>query len=92
MYQLSKDYERLYSFIEGGHVPIAFVDYRFRGDILPARDVCKVKRSDDGSINFISRGHGYGGVDVWLVEKYNEEMKTEFIKECQQLNVEWILP
>lgn len=91
MYKLSKDYETLYAFIENGHTPVAYVDYHFTSDIL-VRDLCQVKLSKDKSINFTARGIGYGGVDVWLVDNKQSSMKIEFIKECQRLNVEWILP
>jgi hypothetical protein len=77
MYKLSKDYETLYLFIELRHTPIAFVDYH------SSRDICQVKLFKDKSINFTSRGIEYGSVDC---------LKDEFIKECQRLNVEWVLP
>lgn len=91
MYNLSKDYKALYLFVENGNIPIAFVDYEFSNKHI-CRDVCRVKKSTDNSINFTARGIGYGGVDIWLVDEKKASMKIEFIKECQRLNVEWILP
>lgn len=90
-YNLSKDYELLYTKICAGSEIACFVNYNFRsleGKYPPSRDICLIRRRKEYNIDFLARGISYGGVDDFAKNKYSE--KELFLSECKRMNVEWI--
>lgn len=59
MYNLSKDYEKLYEYVVDGNIVACFVDYD-RGTEKPLRDICSCKKRHYGEIDFSVRGISYG--------------------------------
>lgn len=90
MYTLSKDYEKLWSFVANGDEPLCFVDYKW-SETKTCRDVARIKRNSSFQIQIGVRGIQYGGVDTWYEEHENSE-KEAFINECKELNLEWVCP
>ena len=89
MYQLSKDYEKLYQLICAKKRVVAFVDYQFRGNNSRVmRDVCLVERRKDNSIVGFVRGIGYFEVYDWQTPCLDE--KECFIVDCKHVNLEFI--
>lgn len=89
MYTLSKDYDRLWSFVEAGHEPVCLVDYSRLNDKV-SRDVARIRRFHPYTIQIGARGIGYGSVDSWQKDKGSE--KDLFKEECERLNLEWVCP
>lgn len=90
-YNLSKDYELLYTKICEGSEIACFVNYNFRsleGKYPPSRDICLIRRRKEYNIDFLARGISYGGVDDFAKNKYSE--KELFLSECERMDVEWI--
>ena len=89
IYNLSKDYERLYGLICDGHVAVGFVDYKWGRDRdnKPLRDVVKIVRRRLYDIFIGVRGCCYGDV----LSASGDE-KTAFIQVCESLNLEWVEP
>ncbi len=85
------EHEKLFQFIHGGKVAVAFVDYKFRENEETSlenpimRDVCKLEKKNDGNIVVGVRGKSYGDLSV-------EESKDidVFISLCKELNLKWI--
>jgi hypothetical protein len=77
------DYERLYHQIKSGKRTVCFIDYTPFGQDKTFRDICTIRAE---TMEFTSRGHGYGG------GKYQDAVyeKKEFLEECKKLNVEWL--
>jgi len=90
MYTLSKDYEKLWSFVENGHEPICFVDYKWTETQI-LRDVARIRRHNAFKIQIGVRGIQYGGVEYWYKDEYKTEREA-FISECKSLNLEWVCP
>lgn len=82
----NKNYEKLYILINDGFTAVGFVNYDMRMDGTPYRDVCKIRMFQHGDVDFGSRGISYGG----LFAKNNT--KEDFIKECEDLSLEWFEP
>lgn len=80
-YNYSKDYDALYEFICAGNEAIYLIDSECD---LDRRDICKCILLGD-IISFIN-GHKRAIIPLKLFKK------DEFIKECNRLNVEWIIP
>ncbi len=79
----SKDYDLLFDLVMDGNVIPAFVDYNFAKKFV-CRDVCKVVYNETSNgILFIGRGIDYG-----TLESITD--KTDFIKHCEYLNLEFI--
>lgn len=92
MYTLSKDYNLLFSFVEAGHQPLAFVDYKWDKESNPLRDVCRIRRHEPFHIDFGVRGMSYGSVDKWDKEDGGKSERSLFITECIRMNLEWVCP
>ena len=89
MYNFSKDYDLLYELIKKGNV-VCFVNYDFsRNQTDFVRDICQCKRTKSNDISFISRGHEYGAVNQWEIDKNSTELDL-FYAECKSLDVEFI--
>jgi hypothetical protein len=92
IYNLSKDYERLYNIICAGQVAAAFVDYSFngKGGKHVFKDLCAVKKRGLWDIDFYVRGTSYDSVsDLW---SHLGSEKDVFILCCEGLNLEFIPP
>jgi hypothetical protein len=90
MYNLSKDYERLYELICDGNRVVAFVDYKFSGSEHVMRDVCLVEKRKDNRIVGFSRGICYLEVNDWQTPSLDE--KECFIVDCKHVNLEFVAP
>ncbi len=90
MYNLSKDYELLYKKICEGHEAFCLVNYDLRDGKEPLRDPAKVRRFGEYDIQVGARGIGYGDVRTFHKDRGTEQ--ELFIKECQRMNLEWVLP
>jgi len=88
MYTLSKDYEKLYELICQGHIAACFVDYSYRDDSKPFRDIAKIRRFEEYDIQVGARGIEYGSIRTFHKEEGTE--KQLFIQQCQRMNLEWI--
>jgi hypothetical protein len=89
VYQLSKDYEKLFELICNGEVIAAFVDNSFRSGEHVSRDICSVKMNQRFDIDIGVRGVCYGCV---YGKDTKEEGKEDFIFDCKKLNLGWISP
>ncbi len=90
-YNLSKDYELLYSKICKGNEIACFVNYSFRsleGKHPPSRDICLIRRRKEYDIDFLARGISYGSVSDYWKDKNTE--KEVFVSECKIMDIEWI--
>jgi hypothetical protein len=88
MYQLSKDYERLFTYVCAGHIALGFVDYEFGKSGAPLRDAVKIQRRKPYEIYVGARGIQYGGLNG-----YEQEDGAEiavFSDECKRMNLEWV--
>jgi len=91
MYNLSRDYKKLFDLICEGKVAAAFVDYRFReAEGYVHRDVCLVKRHGPFQINISARGISYGDIYPFMEKDGTEE--EVFKRSCGWVNLEWIDP
>jgi len=92
IYNLSKDYEELFSLVDSGMEVLCYVDYSYRdNDPNPSRDVAKCRKIDE-TIQVGARGIEYGGVSTWEVVRSGLTKEELFIKECHRMNLEWIRP
>jgi hypothetical protein len=90
-YNLSKDYDLLYSKICDGYEIACFVNYNLRSledKYPPMRDICLIRRRKAYDIDFLARGISYGSVSDYDKDKYSE--KELFLSECERMDVEWI--
>lgn len=87
-YTLSKDYNLLYELVKDGNEIPCWVHYA-RMDTI---DICRCRIPYGKQIDFGVRGHVYGGVDEDAPKYFNITEKELFIKECEMLQVEFILP
>lgn len=86
---ITGEYERLYDQLKADtkNRVVCFVDYYWHGQLkndTPFRDICTVNFK---TLEFVSRGHGYGGADSWL---YGETKRKSFKEDCSRLNVQWL--
>ena len=94
MYNLSRDYERLYNTLCAGSVAAGFVDYKWNPNNeheKPMRDIVEIERRSEWNINLGCRGKSYG----YVLSRLNDEPKSElecFAVVCKSLNLEWIDP
>lgn len=88
-YNYSKDYYALYEFICAGNEALCLVN---SGYDLDGRGVCKCKKHNDFIISFKNTGHYFGGIYREKQKSESDSEKDLFIKECTNLNVEWIKP
>lgn len=91
MYDLSKDYEKLYELICDGNRVVAFVDYSFHGGEVNKRvmrDVCLVEKRKDNRIVGFVRGICYFEIEDWQTPSLDE--KECFLVDCKQCNLEFI--
>lgn len=79
MYNLSRDYDKLYELVCKGIIAAGFVDYQ------ECRDICQIRKTKFNSINFGVRGHSYSEIDL-------DDGKDRFMKPCERLDLEWIAP
>ena len=91
MYNLSRDYEKLFELICAGKIAVGFVDYKWSGDEV-LRDVCKIERTKENNIFIYARGHGYGSVYPFSIEDSGIKEKEYFILMCKSCNLEFIMP
>lgn len=84
-YKKLLDYECAYDFVMDGKVLVCWVKYRESSQI---KDVSKCELKGY-YIDFGVRGIGYGSVEVI---KDKEEQKKIFLKECELLEAEFVLP
>lgn len=90
MYNLSRDYEKLFELICAGKIAVGFVDY---GHVVTStRDVCKIERAEENNIFIYVRGHGYGSVYPFSIEDSGMAEKEYFIFLCKSCNLEFIMP
>ncbi len=78
----SKDYDLLFDLVMGGNVIPAFVDYNYAKKFV-CRDICKVTYNEMIGIKFFGLCIDYNTLE----EIAN---KTDFIKHCKYLNLEFI--
>ncbi|MDC9611662.1 hypothetical protein [Pseudoalteromonas sp. GABNS16H] len=92
LYNLSRDYAKLFHLICEGHRIAAWSDTFSMKDAEgnPYRDICEVRRSGDYEIMISARGTGYGNVWPFMQEEGTEE--EVFSKVCKGCNLEWIDP
>lgn len=90
MYNLSRNYKKLFDLVCEGKVAAAFVDYSFRQDGANFRDVCLVKRHKPFDINICARGISYGDIYPFMENDGTEE--EVFKRSCGSVNLEWIDP
>ena len=88
-YNYSKDYDALYDFICAWNEALCLVNSEYD---LDGRDVCKCKKHNDYNISFKDSWHYFGGVYREKQKLKSESEKDLFIKECNSLNVEWVIP
>ena len=89
MYDLSKDYKKLYGLVCEGKRVAAFVDYKFpsaREHVM--RDLCLVEKRKGNRIVGFSRGICYLEVEDWQTPSLDEQ--ECFIVDCERLNLEFI--
>lgn len=79
-YQTSRNYARLWDLAQKQSV-VCLVDYLMTTG-NPCRDVCKTSW-DGTTMRMNARGISYLAIP---------RTKAEFIKQCQECNVEWIVP
>lgn len=92
IYNLSRDYSRLYDLLCEGEEVVCFVAYKVkltRTTIL-RRDVCRAKRLGEFHIDINVRGRGYGG--IFPVDNESDSELKLLRRECTRLNLEWIDP
>jgi hypothetical protein len=81
-------YDRLYEQLRAEPTKriACFVDYNWyrENPAKIARDICTIRGE---TMEFVSRGIGYGGADIWIGE---ENEKKEFLEECERLHVQWL--
>ena len=81
----------MFSYLIMGNDIFCLVDYDFYKDGKePIRDVCRCRRFKEFDISFGSRGIGYGSVNYWEKDRGTE--KELFIRQCESMNLEWVLP
>lgn len=90
LYNLSRDYQKLYQLICDGHTAAGFVDFCFMGDEHIYRDICQIKKEEPYRIFISCRGTLYGGIYPFMSDKGAEE--ELFIRDCEGANLEWIEP
>lgn len=92
IYNLSRDYVKLFRLICEGHRIAAWADtFSMRDDEgNPFRDICEVRRYGVYEIMISARGTGYGNVWPFMEEEGVEE--DVFVKVCKCCNLEWIDP
>lgn len=86
---LTGQYDRLYDQLkaEPERKVVCWVDYSWNfKDANPTkfRDICTVRGE---KLEFVSRGHGYGGADMMI--GWDDEKKY-FLEECERLYVQWL--
>ena len=83
---LTGQYDRLYEQLKADPKKriACFVDYSGFGSKSIHRDICTIRGE---RLEFVSRGHGYGGADCLLL---GEDEKTVFLAECERLHVQWL--
>jgi hypothetical protein len=87
MYQLSKNYDKLYELINESNRVVGFVNFV---NYDHCRDVCAITRKNQ-SIDIRVRGTCYAWIDAH--SSIDEStIKTEFIHNCNVLDLEWIEP
>jgi len=87
MYELSKDYNKLYELICDGQIVAGFVDYDGCDEIQ--RDIAMILRHKEFDISILVRGTTYAS--VWGYERKTRISEQElFIRACQRTNLEWI--
>jgi len=91
MYNLSRDYEKLFELICAGKIAVGFVDYQWSGDEV-LKDVCSINRFQENRINISVRGMSYGSVYPFMLEDFNKTEKELFIGLCRSCNLEFIMP
>jgi len=92
LYNLSKDYEKLYQLICDGHRVAAWADSYSMGDPEGnhCRDICEVRRIGDYEIMISCRGTSYGY--VWPFMKNEGPEKSLFVRACRACELEWVDP
>jgi len=88
MYNLSTDYEELWSYVIKGHEPVCFVDSILFNERKSSRAVAMIKRHSEKDIDIGVRGRSYGGVTPFDTAPEKEL----FISECKRLNLQWVRP
>ncbi|WP_157680754.1 hypothetical protein [Marinobacter nauticus] len=92
IYNLSKDYAKLFRLICDGQRIAAWADTFSMKDAdgKPYRDICEVRRSGEYEIMISARGTGYG--NVWPFQRDEGTEEAVFSKACAGCNLEWIDP
>jgi hypothetical protein len=92
MYNLSKDYEKLYDLICNNNIIICFLDYEYNdNDIECKRDVAQIIKDKEGDILIYARGIIYESI-YSSFQELPAPKKELFIEICKKSNVEWIIP
>lgn len=89
MYNLSKDYDRLFDLLLEGQEVVGFVDYDC-GTGRVWRDVCSIRRIEEYRIIACCRGITYVSVDPWLKEDSALSERELFCGMCRDANLEWV--
>ena len=81
-YKTSKDYRKLWELAKNQSI-VCICDYGTFDAEYRCRDIAHTTYYD-GNMNVSARGIGYVTVFDYKIE--------EFIKQCEQINLEWIVP
>ncbi|MCY9861532.1 hypothetical protein OTK49_03245 [Vibrio coralliirubri] len=92
-YNLCTDYKQLFSRVCSGEIIAGFVDYTSIDVNKVYRDICKIRLNDD-SIEATVRGVCYMSVSDFDMVLCKGKLTLEeiFIKDCEKLNLGWIVP
>lgn len=92
MYNLSKDYKKLFKFICQKKIAVGFVDYKVRGIDKTFRDVVKIKRDKTNYISIGVRGVCYGSISHYDLSDTGKTEEKLFIELCKDCKLKWVLP
>lgn len=90
MYNLSKDYDKLFKFICEGNIAVGFVDYKHLDFCM--RDVCGIRRDKENYITIGVRGYSYGSIYPFCIEDSGKTEKEYFVWLCNVCNLEFVMP